>query len=215
MPSIDRSLDKSTRFSPWSKSSYLESTVLAFPGLVSYRYRNVYCSKIGTLFFYFILTIKRCMALYFNTITPDPMHHATPHSSSLTTTSKFPPGVPCPQISTQLNTFGRSWTDVFQAEWTPLQTWESCSRHSSRSGWPSQHITTWSRPGPWDAEQILILEEDGSLICVSPSHKIPTDYTASWMRRLLESSDLTWINCKMKCGEPVSLLLNFWISIKF
>ena len=54
--------------------------------------------------------------------------------------SKFSPGLPHPQTQTQTNTLGTSWTDVFKAVWMPLQMCVSCFRHSSRSGWPSQHM---------------------------------------------------------------------------
>ena len=51
----------------------------------------------NAFFFHCLISdIKRCMALYFKTTTLDPIQHATPHSSS-PTTSKFPPGLQCPQ----------------------------------------------------------------------------------------------------------------------
>ena len=40
--------------------------------------RFLSCSRMGTcIFCYFVSGMKRCMALYFDTTTPDPMQHAT------------------------------------------------------------------------------------------------------------------------------------------
>ena len=57
----------------------------------------IYCSKIEICFAVLFRASKRCMALYFNTTTPDFMQQATLHSFSPTTTSKFSPGLSCPQ----------------------------------------------------------------------------------------------------------------------
>ena len=86
----------------------------------------------------FISAIKCCIALCSNTTMPDPMQHTTPHSYPPKTASKFFPGLPCPQTSTQTNTLGTSCTDMFKAEWTPLKMCMGCLRNSSRSGWPSR-----------------------------------------------------------------------------
>ena len=60
-------------------------------------------------------------------------------------------------IYTQSNTFGTIWTDVLEAEQMPLQRCRSCSRHPSRSGWPSKRkwFTAWPRPFLRDAKQLL------------------------------------------------------------
>ena len=62
------------------------------------------------------------------------MQHTTLQCFS-PTTSNFSPGLLCPHIKTQSNTFQMSWRDVFVTKWIPLQTCVSCSRHSRR-GWP-------------------------------------------------------------------------------
>ena len=155
--------------------------------------------------------MKHCMELYFNTTAPDPMHHATSHSS-LPTTSWFSPGLPYPKILTQSNTFGTNYTNVIEAETTPLQTCVSCSRHSSRSGSPSQSkwFTTWSSPSLRDAEQLLIFEEDKfPTVSRFPSRKIPTDWTVSWTKRVPDSWTFTYINSKMKFQIP-DFLENFF-----
>ena len=95
----------------------------------------------------------------FNTTTPDPTQHATPHSSSPTTTSKVSLAFHVPRFKpsrTHLGVVGQ--TCPRQSE-RPLQTCASCSRHSSRSGWSSQRkwFTSWSGPCQKDAGQWLIL----------------------------------------------------------
>ena len=90
----------------------------------------------------------------FHTTLPNPEQYATSHSSSpiyVLHISRW--------VYTQSNTFRTCWTDVLEAGWTLLQICKSCSRHPSRSGWPSQRkwITSWSSPCLWEAEQLLIL----------------------------------------------------------
>ena len=73
----------------------------------------------------------------------------------------------------QSNTSGRSWMDVFKAEWMLLQKYASFSRHFRRSGWSSQcrWFTAGSSPC-LDVQQLLILKGDIPLmICMLPSHK--------------------------------------------
>ena len=141
------------------------------------------------------------MALYFNTITPDPMHHATPPSSLLTTASKFCPGVPCSQNKTQSNIFGRSWVDVrmnisanvrelfkaHQQEWLTI---------------PAQVIHNLILSEP--KRCLVVIDSRGLppspplLICVFLSHKIPTDSTVSWTRSVtITSFDLNQLQNKI------------------
>ena len=66
--------------------------------------------KKETLFFpRFILSIKRCMALYFNMTMPDPMQHATPHGFSPTTVSEI---APWPSTSPDLNPNKHTWNEL-------------------------------------------------------------------------------------------------------
>ena len=80
----------------------------------------VYIACWVSFFFFFCcltLGINRCMALYFNTTTPKPLQHATPHCSSPTTSSRFSSVFQVPgSVYTQLNIFGTSWTGVFEAD---------------------------------------------------------------------------------------------------
>ena len=75
--------------------------------------------KKETLFFpRFILSIKRCMALYFNMTMPDPTQHAAPSLSSQET-SNYPLAFHVSRFKP--NTLRMSWTGVFTAKWTPMQ----------------------------------------------------------------------------------------------
>ena len=155
---------------------------------------KIYCSKIEMHIFFwggsFILGIKCCMALDWTI--PDPMQHATLHSSSPTTTSKFSPVLHVPRLKQKQITLRTSWRDAFQAEWTHLQTCESCFRHSSRSGWPSQRrwFTTWSSPCLRDAGQLLILEEDTPLTDTRVSQLQNTE----WLNFSLDEKSVKIIN---------------------
>ena len=133
-----------------------------------------------------------------------PMQHAAPHSSSPTTTCKI---LSWSSVSTDLNPNKHTWNELERCAWgrvSALQMCVSCFRHSSRIGWPSQHrwFKTWSSPCLRDAGQLLILEEDTPLLmCMSLSHKIPSDWTFSWTTRVLKAWTFTWMNCKMKYDE--------------
>ena len=80
-----------------------------------YIYMSGQEKKRSSFFFFlfcvccFTSGIKRCMALHFNTTKPDLMQHATPHSSSPTTTSKL---IHWPSMSPDLNPNKHAWNEL-------------------------------------------------------------------------------------------------------
>ena len=91
------------------------------------------------------------------------------------------PCLPCSQISfkpkwTHLGRVGQSCSKRVNAP----ETCVSCSRHSSKRGWPSKHewFITWNSLCLTNAEQLLILEN-------AP----PTNL------RVSQSQNTDWLNC--------------------
>ena len=167
----------------------------------------ILCSKIWMHFCCccccFIIGINDCMALYFNTKMPNPMLHLTSHSSLPTTLSKFSPAFHVPIC---LNPIKHIWDKL-----------DRCvqGRVSAPANVPELFQTLQQELVAVPVQVTHILMQSMSkrcwtvvnsrehllLICMSFSHKIPTDWTVSWMRRVLKSSTFTWINCKMKFDE--------------
>ena len=152
----------------------------------------------------FISHLKCCKALYFNMTMPDPVPHATPHSSSPRTTAKI---LPWPSISQDLNPNKDTWNEwercvrgrvhapenvceLFQAlerEWVPI---------------PAQVIHNLIQSLPEMLGSCCFSRRTHPLLlCMSLSCKLPSDWTFSRTRRVLKLWTLAWINFKMKHNE--------------
>ena len=151
---------------------------------ILFKTRNAFSFFFFFFFCCFISRIKRCMALYFNTI-PDPMQHATSHSSLPTTTSKI---LLWPSMSKDLNPNKHTWNelerrvrgrvnapanvrDLFQAlpqEWVAI---------------PEQVIDNWFSPCLRERRCWILRRTYPLLLCVSLNRKIQSDWTFPCTRR--------------------------------
>ena len=91
----------------WTKYSY-NDVVVYTQGRILRRNYSVQTKK-RICFCCFISSIQRWMALYVHTTMSDPMQHATPHSSSPTTSSKV---LPWSSLSPDFNPNKHTWNEL-------------------------------------------------------------------------------------------------------
>ena len=142
------------------------------------------------MFCCFISGIKRCLALHFNTTTPDTMQHTILHSFSPTTASKFSPGLLCSKTSTQTNTPGTIGETCSRQSERPCKcvcvcVCVNCFRHSDMQEWVAIQAHVIHNPIQCMHQRCYAFEDSRGgtdpllIMCVSLSRKIPRGSTNS------------------------------------